>query len=658
MKFLPKFFFLLFLCNATISTTLGQTAGGRSAVGQGINLEQFISMLMSALPYLVVILIIGALVYKYMRNQMKPDTYKAAQKAGVKLKEGELFNWLIQRRDVNFTLDLITYAKKKGINDLNTKEIDAALSGSENMKFFIDAIAKARDKGITTNIPQLDAHALIGGDAMIYVDTLIAFKGANIEVNGELKGRIEDYFRKHQDLTFLGKIVSTLHAKGIKISEDLILKYNYVKEDVEIITKAIQKAKVAGIFVDTSVEDSDEKIVEKKPEKVIAIEFPQIISIHKSGNDVMKYIESLTKIRKTQVDLTLSDLLNYKDVEGDPHQLVDLMIKAKSANVNITVNELQEHKLIGGNIENYIDALIIIKKSGLNFTKKELEDHVIAGGKVQFYTAAVAAAKKANLEIPNAEFEAHSIKGGNPMKALSGMLAAMKFGYNLPFAHFVAIEMAQEDIGKVIKEALNPQFFTTHHFKVITQTGVHLEPSVRVSLLLKLDKMFSGTAKEVLMERVNEAIINEIESFPSHEDVLKNLDKIAHAVKKFINENESEKKLNEHSAYILVDITIPEVKLVDDIYAKLNKEKAVTDAEIMLTLAKAQVHSAEAEVEKAFAEAIKNGTAKKNDYLKMQVYKKNSDSVLDKEEKKPAEQGHGDSHDSHDTGHEEKDAHH
>ncbi len=257
---------------------------------------------------------------------------------------------------------------------------------------------------------------------------------------------------------------------------------------------------------------------------------------------------------------------------------------------------------------------------------------------------------KAGLQITTEQLVVHFQSGGNVAQVVRALIAADKANIPLDFKRATAIDLATQQSGKSVFEAVmtsvNPRVIDCPDAKSGKQTidgmskdGIQVQVRARVTVRTHLERFVGGATEETIIARVGEGIVTAIGSSESYKAVLENPD--------MISKRCLEKGLDSGSAFEILSIDVADVDIGENIGAKLQAEQAEADkrvaqarAEVRRTTAvaleqemkartqemRAKVVEAEAEVPRALAEAFRSGNLGVMDYYRMQNIQ--SDSAM------------------------------
>ena len=282
---------------------------------------------------------------------------------------------------------------------------------------------------------------------------------------------------------------------------------------------------------------------------------------------------------------------------------------------------LYVQSVVSGARVNFIDLV------GMSLRK--VNPSLIVGARIQ--------ATRAGLTIPQAEMESHVLAGGNLIRVINAMIAASKANIDLTWKTATAIDLAGRDVLEAVQTSVNPkvidvpgQAMGQNTIDGQSQDGIELKVKARVTVRTNIQGLVGGATEETIVARVGEGIVNAIGSAEDYKHVLKAPDSISKTV---LN-----KGLDANTAFQILSIDIAEIKVGENIGAKLAADRAESDkrrfqaeAEQRRAMAvaleqeniakvaenRALVVLAEAEVPRAMAEAFRQGNLGIMDYYKM-----------------------------------------
>lgn len=291
--------------------------------------------------------------------------------------------------------------------------------------------------------------------------------------------------------------------------------------------------------------------------------------------------------------------------------VISIWVRAWAANVPVGFIELWSMKLQRVPVSLIVDNRIFAVKSGIPLYTDQLIAHFQAGGNVSQVVRALIMAEKASLP--------------------------------LDFKRATAIDLATQQSGKSVFEAVstsvNPRVIDCPSqaqgvratIDAVAKDGIQLKVKARVTVRTHLERFVGGATEETIIARVGEGIVTTIGSSESYKEVLENPD--------LISKRCLEKGLDSGTAYEILSIDVADIDVGDNVGAKLQAEQAEADkrvaqarAEVRRTTAvaleqemkartqemRAKVVESEAEVPRALAEAFRSGNLGIMDYYRMQ----------------------------------------
>src|SRR5437870_12208302 len=248
---------------------------------------------------------------------------------------------------------------------------------------------------------------------------------------------------------------------------------------------------------------------------------------------------------------------------------------------------------------------------------------------------------KSGLDIGIDQLNAHFLAGGNVEMVVRALIMARKAGINLEFDRACAIDLATQQTGKTVLEAVktsvNPKVIDCPDpspgkvtIDGVAKDGIVVKAKARVTVRTNLDRFVGGATEETIIARVGEGIVATIGSAASYKDVLEHPDRISKTV--------LDKALDANTAFEILSIDIADVDVGENVGARLQAEQAEANkliaqaqAEVRRATAvaleqemvarvqemRARVVEAEAQVPLAMAEAFRSGNMGIMDYYRM-----------------------------------------
>jgi len=245
---------------------------------------------------------------------------------------------------------------------------------------------------------------------------------------------------------------------------------------------------------------------------------------------------------------------------------------------------------------------------------------------------------KAGIDVSSDKLEAHYLARGNVVRVMHALIAADKAKIKLGFDQAAAIDLAGRDVFDAVQTSVKPKVIDCPDPKkgrdtldAVAKDGIQLKIRARVTVRTNLERLVGGATEETIIARIGEGIVSSIGSATTHKDVLEQPDRISRAV--------LERGLDSQTAFEIVSIDIADVDIGHNIGARLQADQAEADKRVAQAMAekrramavaaeqemraevmanRAKVVLAEAEVPRAFAEALRGGKLGVFDYYKLQ----------------------------------------
>ena len=246
-------------------------------------------------------------------------------------------------------------------------------------------------------------------------------------------------------------------------------------------------------------------------------------------------------------------------------------------------------------------------------------------------------AVREGIKITPEEIESHMISGGDINAVLNAMVIAREAGLSLNLKVAKAVDLARKDIVYYVKSAVSPIMLETGNITATAKDGVEVIVSGTASFKCNIHRLIGGVDENTLMSRVVEGIITTIGSAKSYDVVIENPDVVSQTVE--------DMGIDSGSCFEIVSIDITSATIGSNASLKFDMEKAnseisikksMNDSKISDLLVKEQENKtkisemrarlleAEAEVPRAFANALKEGKLGALDYYEMQNISNNS----------------------------------
>lgn len=404
-----------------------------------------------------------------------------------------------------------------------------------------------------------------------------------IEITGETTQTEGGWLNKAMivlGIIFLAAFVGVLiYAFFIYIPFNLYLRARM--SNVQITPMDMAKMKFQKVAVTEVVE-----LLIKAHEAGLIIAHHDLVSVYLAGGKMDKIIYALISAHNANLKLSLAELVNQYLAKVDIDLVVMLLTKAKNAGLDLSLNSLSQYYLAKINISELVDVAIRAKEAKLGVGIDTLVSHAQGGGNILRVVNAVIAANNADNELE------------------------MSDKLNLNWGVAANIDLSGINVGDAVNDAINFKVIETTGVTAVALDGVQLTMKVKVTIRPKIRKIIRGAGEETIVARINENIVSVIGSTDTHYEILRNPFIIADKV-------EEKKFLFEDTAYDVKSIDLSNIVVGKDIHAELEVERSRAAAE----RAKAEVIKAEEEVQKAMADAFREGNFSIEDYLKMKNMK-------------------------------------
>ncbi len=257
-------------------------------------------------------------------------------------------------------------------------------------------------------------------------------------------------------------------------------------------------------------------------------------------------------------------------------------------------------------------------------------------------TARITSFKAGLKQITVSDLETHYLAGGHVTEVIHAMIAADKANIALDWKQATAIDLAGRDLQQAIATSVNPRVIDcpSHggFMTGVAKDGIQVHVRARVTVRTNIQQLVGGATEETIVARVGEGIVSAIGGSETHLQVLEAPQNISMLV--------LEKGLDSSTAFLILSIDIVEMKLGENIGARLRADKAEADMRIFQAEAekrramavaleqenKAKVKDmdallikARAEVPHAIAEAFKQGHLGVMDYYRLQNIQSDTD---------------------------------
>ena len=534
------------------------------------------------------------------------------------------------------------------------------------------SLIKAQQSGLSVSLQELEDYFGMNGDIENTIDLLLKARHLGFEIGLKDLGKF---------IVTGGDIENTLsnliNAKsaGLKIELNELEKYHLLGGNIETVIKALIRANQEGLTISivqlseylSKGGDVDEVVsaLIKLHQEKIDIPLNQLSEFKAAGGNIKQVVLNLIKAYQSGITIPMTKVKSYLAQGGDVEKLISVMILSARAELDISFDDCEKLSRIGVDINILFESLKIVKRANLSINKEKLMDLQIAGGNMLAYVQTLEISNRLSLQINPEELEADLIEGRRVMDIINAIIHARKEGVDLDYNKAIRLDRAGNDVAEVVKWSVNPMIVKIEPILIITKDAIDMKLWVNVMVRGKISQFLKGSREKVLTERVNDAVVKEVERFDSYKNVLESLNEIADRLFKRLTckmikeefpeleayeidfSNQKEEKLNAGSAFELLDITIPNLEIGKDALAGIRKEMADVDKIIARTEserrrstaiaqeleAKAKLIEAEAEVQLGMAHAFKEGLMDTKEYHKRKIFEDNELlSYVDKKE--------------------------
>jgi uncharacterized protein YqfA (UPF0365 family) len=274
----------------------------------------------------------------------------------------------------------------------------------------------------------------------------------------------------------------------------------------------------------------------------------------------------------------------------------------------------------------YMSNAKISMRSLIGMSLRQVDSETIVQAKIMAVSSGISNNPRA--PITTSRLEAHYLARGDVLRVVKSIIAAHRAGIDLDFDRAAAIDLAGRDVLDAVQTSVNPKVIdcpdtrnsSRTMLSAVAQDGVEVNVKARVTVRTNITQLIGGATEETIIARVGEGIITAIGSANSHKQVLENPDMISRAV--------LDRGLDAQTAFEIVAINIAEIRLGDNIGARLQVDQAEADTRVARADAesrramaianeqemkaktaenRAKLILAEAQVPQAMAEAFRGG---------------------------------------------------
>lgn len=240
-------------------------------------------------------------------------------------------------------------------------------------------------------------------------------------------------------------------------------------------------------------------------------------------------------------------------------------------------------------------------------------------------------ARKAGIKFEIDEMENHKMAGGNLNRVVNALIAANSARIALRLDDARAIDLAGRDILTAIQNSVDPYIINISQVQAIAKDGIELIVSMRATVRVNISCLRNGAGEETIIARIGEGIVSAVGGAETYREILAEPERIS---KKILDD-----ELSTGTAYEIISLDVADIDVGQNKGSQIKIQTAKADTEIAQSRAeqrrvdavaleqemkaetqrmRALVVSAEAEVPKAVAEALKKGKLGVMDYYRMQ----------------------------------------
>ncbi|MCP4350699.1 MAG: UPF0365 family protein [Desulfobacterales bacterium] len=243
----------------------------------------------------------------------------------------------------------------------------------------------------------------------------------------------------------------------------------------------------------------------------------------------------------------------------------------------------------------------------------------------------------AKTKIGIREIVSYHIQGGDIDKITEAIVTAGKANMPLSFDRASQIELAGRNVLEAANMSVEPPVVETFEVSGMTKDGVQLRARYRVAMLSNLNNFAGGFGKETVMARVGAAIVRVIGSAADHNSILANPSILSERITG-MDCDEKIPDIHQNAAFKILSIDIEDANVAANLGASLRAGQAEADEKAARIRAEAgrietdavekemegrilektvQKLTAEAQVPRAIATALRNGRLSVEDYFRM-----------------------------------------
>lgn len=182
-------------------------------------------------------------------------------------------------------------------------------------------------------------------------------------------------------------------------------------------------------------------------------------------------------------------------------------------------------------------------------------------------------ANKAGLKgITTDNLETHYMANGNLTAVIQSLIVADKANMELSFKHATAIDLAGRDVLSAVRLSVTPYVIVVPSIVAVSSEGIQLLTDVRVTVRANIQQLVGGAGEETVKARVGQGIISAIGKAKDYLTIMGNPERISKEV--------LANGLDAGTAYNILSIDIADIKVGQNIGAKLQIDQASADLQI------------------------------------------------------------------------------
>ncbi|MFN0202407.1 MAG: flotillin-like FloA family protein [Bacteroidia bacterium] len=350
----------------------------------------------------------------------------------------------------------------------------------------------------------------------------------------------------------------------------------------------------------------------------------------------------------SNVPVSIMHLIGMKIRSVPSDSIIVNMIRAHKAGFKVTMTELENHFQAKGDIPKVVESLVRAKNAGINLDFKSIGQIDLSGRDVSKIVSAVVKARNAGIPMDIGNAVQIDLSGRDVSKVLDAVIKAKGAGIDLSLRTAVQMDLAGIDIDQEVDTAVKTKVLRSDEICAIPIDGVEIKFRADITVKSNLLELLGSAGDDTIKKRIEQRLIARISSMQNYQEVLQRPNEVAN----ILESDYERKKIEEGTKYFVESIEIVDIKVGQDIGAKLEEEQARADvekakakaeeakvkanakrfemevlereldlekkkAEISEMHAKYKLMEAEAQVQHSIAEAFKNGNLGALDFYKL-----------------------------------------